>query len=201
MTVGAILLAAGTGSRMGSNKLLAPLGGKPLVRHAADAIVSAGLPLVAVTSDSEVDAALASTGATFVSAGGGPPAIGRSIALGIAALAQDWTAALVCLGDMPFIRPETLHAIADAAATGRVVVPLRAGRRGNPLAWGKAFWPQLHVLSEDQGARVLLAGLTDQMIPLDIEDDGILRDIDTVEDLETAQARAGRFSAGGGGVP
>ena len=102
----------------------------------------------------------------------------RSLAAGLAAAPPDWCAALIVLGDMPRVAPTTLAAIAAAVTdTDAVVVPLADGKRGNPVAWGRAHWPRLATLTGDAGGRAFLAEVA--TIEVETGDPGILADVDT----------------------
>ena len=83
---------------------------------------------------------------------------------------------------MPRVAPATLAAIAAAAGDAdAVVVPVAEGRRGNPVAWGRAHWPRLTALTGDTGARALLDSVSVNTVAVD--DDGIFADVDTPEAL------------------
>lgn len=184
--VGALLLAAGGSSRFGAaNKLLAPFDGLPLIVHAARAVRAAGLPCLAVTGDDadSVRSALAWEVEGIVHAVDWADGMGRSIAAGIAAVPPGWGGALVCLGDMPRIRPADIRALAAALTTpDAVAVPVHAVRRGNPVGFGRAWFSRLAALVGDQGARLLLAGARVTEVPTG---PGVLHDIDTPADLSS----------------
>ena len=123
--VGAIILAAGRSSRMGDeHKLLADWRGKPLVAHVVDAVAAAGLPppvVVLGARAEEVRAALGERPAVYVMAADYAEGLSRSLRAGIAAVPPTWSAAIICLADMPRITPALLQAL--AAAPGDVALP------------------------------------------------------------------------------
>jgi len=195
-TVGAIVLAAGRSTRMGSvNKLLADLDGRPVVAHAVAAVAAAGLAGPVVVLGHMADAVRTAIGAETPGDGGGGGGahagatrfviaadfnggMSRSLAAGLAAAPPDWCGALIVLGDMPRVAPTTLAAIAAAVTdTDAVVVPLADGKRGNPVAWGRAHWARLTTLTGDAGGRALLAEVA--TIEVETGDPGILADVDT----------------------
>lgn len=180
MICGALLLAAGRSTRMGAHKLLEQWQGKPLVAHAADALLSAGLPLLVVLGHhaDAVRRALAGRELRFVEAADYAKGLAHSLRAGLAAVPDDWNAVLVALGDMPRIEPELLSKL--AAADG-VAAPIFAGQRGNPVRWPRMHFPALMALEGDQGARRLLAGQS--VIEVQAPSDAILTDIDTPEAL------------------
>ncbi|MBC7521469.1 MAG: NTP transferase domain-containing protein [Sandarakinorhabdus sp.] len=197
--VGAIILAAGRSSRMGDDhKLLAEWNGKPLVAHVADAIADAGLPPPIVVLGARADdvrAALADRPAHFVTAADYAEGLSRSLRAGIAAVPPSWSAALVCLGDMPRVEPALLRQL--AAAPGDVALPIWNGKRGNPVRWGRQHFARLMALDGDVGGKAVLA---DAIILTEVAaaSDAALDDIDTPEALAALRARSahGRDSQG-----
>ncbi len=189
--IGAILLAAGRSTRMGSNKLLADLNGKPVVRRTLDNIEAAGLPALVVLGNmaTEVRAVLGD-GHAFVEAPDYAEGLSRSLHAGIVAAPDDWRAAIVCLGDMPEVPPSVLTALARTFREPHdIVVPTWNGKRGNPVLWGRAYFPRLGALSGDVGGKALLAEFADRIIEVDAGTDAILTDIDTPDALEASRNR------------
>lgn len=189
--VGVVVLAAGRSSRMGvEHKLLADLNGAPVIARTLDAIAAAELPVpvVVVGHRAEaVQAALSGRSAHVVVATDYAEGLSRSLATGLAAAPASWQSLLVVLGDMPLVSPATLAALAAAAADAdAVIVPVHHGRRGNPIAWGRAHWPRLMALTGDRGARALLDAVDVEELPVD--DPGILADIDTPAALAAVRA-------------
>lgn len=182
--VGAIVLAAGQSTRMGANKLLADLDGKPVIAHVLDAIAAAGLPPPVVVVGHvapEVRAALGDRAALYVTAHDYAEGMSRSLRAGLGAAPDPWRAALVVLGDMPRIAPTTLAALAAAVSASSVAAPVWRGARGNPVAWGRTHWPRLIALDGDVGGKALLADL--DVVEISADGDGILTDVDTPEAL------------------
>ena len=188
MIVGAILLAAGRSRRMGEDKLCADLGGRPLVDHALGAIRAAGLagPIVAVAPGSALSARL-SGHEVAVEVADHALGMGHSLAAAIRVAPAAWTAAVICLADMPFVRPDTLAALADRASAGAVLRPVFDGRPGNPLLWGRDHFPDLARLRGDRGGRDLLVRRPAEW--LECGDEGVLIDVDTPEALDAARLR------------
>ncbi|MFN3287122.1 MAG: nucleotidyltransferase family protein, partial [Sphingomonadaceae bacterium] len=165
------------------NNLPADLAGAPVVRRTAEAARAAGLPLLVVLGhDADaVRAALVSIEASFVTAPDWAEGMGRSLAAGAAAAPPAWAGALILLGDMPLVPPASLRALADAlAGPEAVAAPVHGGRRGNPVALGRAWLDRLPALSGDRGARDLLAGATVAELAAGPE---VLLDCDTPEAL------------------
>lgn len=186
MTVGAILLAAGSARRMGADKLLADLGGKPMVAHAFDAIVAAGFDerIVAIAPGSAVRGQFEGR-ATVVEVVDHASGMGHSLSSAIGQVPPHWTAAIICLGDMPFVRAETLAALAGRADRNAIIRLRFAGQPGNPVLWGRAYFEELAHLTGDQGGRAMLDRYAVEW--LDCDDPGILLDVDTPDALARAR--------------
>lgn len=189
---GAIILAAGLSRRMGSNKLLAEFGGKPLVAHVADAVEAAGLPSPIVVVGHEaayVRAALANRRAAFVTAADHIEGMSRSLAAGLAAVPAAWEAAIICLGDMPLVSSALLRRLAEQASRSAIIVPAFNGKRGNPVLWGRDYFGDLASLQGDMGARTLFERYSDRIKFEPWHDDSIRRDVDSPAALDELRKR------------
>ena len=200
--IAAIVLAAGLSSRMGSNKLLAPVEGRPMIRHAVEAaLASAANPLLVVTGNdsAEVRAAIAPFSPLFVENPDFSKGLSTSLRAGLKALPADCDGAIILLGDMPGISPtllDKLIAAFDPAEDRAICVATRHGRRGNPVLWGRRFFPEMMAIEGDVGARHLVGQYADLVVEVEAADDGPLTDIDTPEAL--AAYRAGENASGPG---
>ena len=185
MKVGALILAAGLGRRMGGlSKLTADLHGKAVVAHVVDAATAAGIgPPLVVLGDraDEVRLAIGERVASFVVVPNYAEGLSASLRAGIAAVPADWDAVLVMLGDMPLVTATTLRALVAVASPAVVAAPEWCGKRGNPVLWGRTHFPVLAALKGDRGARGLLDTL--DVIRVAADSDGIFADIDTPEQL------------------
>ena len=184
-----ILLAAGRGRRFdpsgGRNKLLQALpGGEPVVVASARTLLSVLPRVIAVVppEDGGVADALRALGCEVTTCLDADSGMAASLVHAIHHSLPQADAWLVALGDMPFVAPRTLHALLDALGAGAgVAAPVHAGRRGNPVAFGVEHLPALLALEGEHGARGLLKSA--QVREVEVEDAGILRDIDTPADL------------------
>jgi molybdenum cofactor cytidylyltransferase len=182
MTVGAIILAAGRSTRMGLNKLVADLCGRPVIAHVVDAVHEAELPSPIVVlghQPAAIAGAIGQRSVQYVSAPDYAEGLSRSLAAGIAAVPDDWTAAIVCLGDMPLVKPGLLRQIAFQASSEAIVIPVGTQGRGNPVAWGRSHFSLLRGLSGDRGGKALFPQLETAIIEVRCEDESILLDADT----------------------
>ncbi|MBX3500905.1 MAG: molybdopterin-binding/glycosyltransferase family 2 protein [Alphaproteobacteria bacterium] len=203
--IAALILAAGRSSRMGpSNKLLAQIDGAPMVaRVVRAAMMSHAVSATVVLGHmaDEVRQAVASLGdiarnVRFVENPDYAQGLSTSLKVGIGTLPDDVDGALVLLGDMPAVTPPQLNKLIAAfnPVEGRsICVPTVAGKRGNPVLWGKRFFAEMGHVSGDTGARHLIGEHADQVceVPMDGETspDGVLVDLDTPEALAAFQAR------------
>ncbi len=194
MSVVAIVLAAGSASRFGSPKLLAPLAGRPLLQHALDALAAAGVDDVAVVlgdEHAEIEAAIAWRGERLVINERPGDGLSSSLRVGLDAGAEDdgVEGVLVLLGDQPMIRPETIRRVLDAAeASPALFVRARHAADGapNPVFVRRAAWAMAAGLSGDRGLGPILAARPE--LVLDVAVDGASPDVDTPDDLVTLQS-------------
>jgi molybdenum cofactor cytidylyltransferase len=194
--VAAIVLAAGKSSRMAPyNKLLiADRSGKPMVCRVVDNVLSSGArPIVVVTGHraEDVRAALDARPVAFVQADEYARGLSASLKAGVAALPDDAAAALVCLGDMPLVTGRMLDRLIEAwdPDEGRaIVVPTHQGRLGNPMLWSRRYFAEMLDLEGDAGARSLLRRHEENVVEIEIGDDAVLRDFDTVDSLASLPA-------------
>jgi OHCU decarboxylase len=172
-----------------TNKLFAEVDGTPMVARAVDAALAsqAGPVIVVVGNDAgRVRAALAGREVTIVENRGFADGLSSSLRAGLAALPAGADAAVVLLGDMPRVGAHHLDRLIGAfdPLEGRAIcVPRSHGRRGNPVLWCAAYFPELSALTGDAGARALIAGYPDRKIEVEMPDDGVLVDVDTPAEL------------------
>jgi len=193
--IAAIVLAAGLSSRMGTNKLLAILGGKPLVRHAVEAATASSAQCVIVVSGngaSEVEQVLSSLTPLFVKNRDYSKGLSSSLKAGLSAVPLDYDGALVILADMPGVTDTLLDKLIAAfdPVEGRAIcVPTSNGKRGNPVLWARRFFPEMMTLEGDVGARHLIGHYSELVCEVEADDDGPLTDIDTPQMLAEYRAR------------
>lgn len=198
--VGAVVLAAGLSSRMApASKLLMNLGDRPLMRHVAQTAIDAGLNPVTVVVGHDGDAiraAVAGLPLRIVANDDYEEGVASSIRAGVRAIAAEVDAAVFLLGDMPLVAPRHLRSLlaAFAAEPDRgICIPTYRSKRGNPVLWSARHFPHLLALSGDQGARVLFRAFDEQIVEVEMPDDGVLVDVDTKAALEMVLSRfAGR---------
>jgi molybdenum cofactor cytidylyltransferase len=192
--VAAIILAAGRSTRMGGpNKLLAELGGKPLVRIVTEqALASKAQSVIVVTGHQaeEVERALQGLKVKFVRNPDFAEGLASSVKVGVAAVPASADGAVICLGDMPLIDAQLIDRLIEAFAPDRgnlIAVPVSDGRRGNPVLWSRRFFNELMTLDGDIGARHLIARHSEAVAEVPVEGHGAFLDIDTPQALAEAQ--------------
>jgi len=191
----AVVLAAGTGSRFGGRKLLAPYMAGVLLDGALAAAFAA--PVRSVTLVTGADSTSVSTAALafaekvgqaerlrIVHADDYAEGMAHSLRMGVAALPPETGAAFIFLGDMPRVPRAVLAGMAAAVRAGApAAAPSFAGRRGNPVLVGRELFPELLGLTGDAGARRVLDRMGDLVALVDAPDDGVLFDVDERSDL------------------
>ncbi|TIH09893.1 nucleotidyltransferase family protein [Pseudomonas leptonychotis] len=182
----ALMLAAGRGSRFGSDKRVALMvDGRSLLAASVERAqqVFSQVHVLLRAEDDPQTLGLAAD-CQVIRCAEADQGMGHSLAAGIRGLAgQDAEAIAVMLGDMPWVSAHSLQQLCDQATPERIVYPLCEGRRGHPVLFGRAFWPQLLNLTGDQGARELLQAHAAVCHPIVLDDAGVLRDVDRPEAL------------------
>jgi molybdenum cofactor cytidylyltransferase len=185
-----VVLAAGKGSRFkgSAHKLEQSLGGLSVLGNTLRNAIESHLPVVVVTTE-----ALAADAARLVAArdvlvlpqATAALGMGHSIAAGVAARADSpgW---LLLPADMPLVRPATLLAVAAALQHHAVAYAQHHGRRGHPVGFSAELYSELMMLSGDEGARRIVARYP--AIGVDVDDPGVLVDVDTEADLAALRA-------------
>jgi 4-nitrophenyl phosphatase len=184
-----VILAAGGSSRFGRPKQLLDWGGVPLLAHAADVALEAGLGPVIVVLGCQAQAARAALGARPVQVAMNwrwEEGLGASVQVGLAALPPETDAAILMQCDQPLLTAELLRALAarcDETGAG-IVHPVHAGRRGTPTLFVRDLFPELAAVAGDVGGRAVVARHPDAVAAVAVAAPDVLADIDTPEDYE-----------------
>ncbi len=197
--IAAVVLAAGESRRMGdANKLTLPVGGVPMVARVVDALSRSGVAKVIVVTGHEaevIEHGLAGRPIELVYNPDYAEGIGSSIRAGIGALGDDFDGALIALGDMPLVEPETIDRLVDAFASSAepsVFVPTYGNRRGNPVLWSAEYFPELLALTGDVGGKSLFHRHARAICEVEVENAGIDTDVDTPDALDDLNIQNGR---------
>ncbi len=183
--IAAVVLAAGLARRMGRQKLLLQLQGKPVVRWSAEHVARHVEDTVIVTGpdDTAIRQALGDLTVRFAVNPRPQDGQGTSIAAGVAALKPWTTAALIALGDQPRMPDVVVPALLDAfRRSGKAIVaPLYRGVQGTPVVFSSEIFTELRALRGDAGARAVVKADPERVeaVAFDL---AMPPDVDTPED-------------------
>ncbi len=182
---GVILLAAGFSRRFGGIKLNALLPNGNTVFGQTYARIKAATDNILVVTRPELLNILLAAGSPPESTVLCPDAdkgMGHTLACGIQGI-PDWSAALVCLADMPFVETATYTQLLNSLNEDSIVVPEYRGQRGNPVGFGSKWFELLAGATGDVGARGVMREHAGSILKVAVEDEGVLRDVDVPGDL------------------
>ncbi len=186
----AVVLAAGESRRMGKPKQLLEVCGRPMLEHVLHMLSSLFERVIVVLGHAYAEVLKAvkmPSNALIVFNPRYSEGISTSVRAGLSAVEAD--AYLIYLGDMPCVRPTTIAALVEAYRRGDrpAVVPTYRGMRGNPVVVSRALRPMAYSLRGDRG----LLSVLDAVGPLyvEVDDEGILIDVDTPLDVEALRCR------------
>jgi len=193
--IGALLLAAGFSRRFGGIKLTQTLAdGRILFQHTLHNLVHS-LNEIVVISRPEVapllQASVASINTTSNNTNStilrvfndAEKGMGATLAYGMQHI-PDWDACLICLADMPYIKPATYRSIMAAMDQASIIIPQYQNKPGNPVGFGRDFYSSLRQLQGDSGGRHIIENNQQSVNKLNLDDPALLLDIDTPEDLQ-----------------
>ena len=184
MNIVGLLLAAGSASRFGSDKLRHPLPhGVPIAVQSARNL-RAELPRVVVAVRSrDAERIFGDERCETIVCENADEGMGASLACAVRAAGKA-DGYIVALADMPFLRRATIAAVREALEKGaRLAAPYFRARRGHPVGIAGAFHDQLITLTGDEGARRIIAAHEAELLKIPVGDPGAIRDIDRPEDL------------------
>jgi len=195
--IAAIVLAAGRSSRMGANKLLADLGGTPMIRKSVEAVLaSQARPVIVVTGheSGKLRSSLAGLAVTVTENPDYAQGLSTSLRAGLAAVPNTADGVIVCLGDMPLVGGLEIDKLISAFNHNEhrtIIVPVHGGERGNPVLWGRQHFADMAKLEGDRGARQLIDANADQVTEVAMRSDTVLADFDTPESLSRFRSVSG----------
>ncbi len=182
-----IILAAGQSKRMGSiSKLLMRIEDRPMIQRVVDVAIEAGSSDIYVVTGFErdrIESRMSGYSVNFVHNESFRAVMGTTIAEGVKGIFdQGFEGAMILLGDLPYLRADTVIAVAESFVEheGRkIVIPKYQGNPGHPVVFPKAFFNELTQLSGDRGARAVYARHQSSVARIEVEDPGATRDLDT----------------------
>lgn len=182
----ALVLAAGSSTRFGADKRRATLAdGRSLLAHSVERARAVFDEVRVVLREGErgEDFGLPA-GCRVIGSPDAASGMGHSLAVGARSLHDSQAQAVaILLGDMPWIEPATLGRLVEAANASRIVLPRHAGQQGHPVIFGRDFWPALGQLHGDEGARSVVHAHRGSCVVVEVEDAGVLLDVDTPQGL------------------
>lgn len=191
----AVLLLAGSSKRFGSdNKLLSIINSTPICAHALGNLLNSSIETIFIVTGHDQKRVTLSIQhllhrntdrIRLVHNEAYGTGMGSSIAAGLRQ-AANFDAALICLGDMPYVSNEVIEALKNAWINDNrhlAFVPEHNKRIGNPVILSKSFFPKLVSLKADIGAKELLLENQHAVLNVPVASDAIFRDIDTISDL------------------
>jgi CTP:molybdopterin cytidylyltransferase MocA len=187
-SVSAIVLAAGGGSRFGGGKLLAGLGGRPLIESVLDNLLDAPVDEVIVVTGADAERlreVCERYGVRTVDNEEWELGQSTSVLAGLRVCGAQTRAAVVLLGDQPLVGAGAVDRLVAAFAEGaKVAVATYGGKRRNPVLFSREVWPLLEAeLAGDEGARSVLKRHPELVVEVPCEGVGDPTDVDTREDL------------------
>jgi molybdenum cofactor cytidylyltransferase len=188
--ISAIVLAAGTASRMGSQKQLLRLGDKTLLEHTLEGLRAARqvkeIVVVLGAAAEQIRPLVGSAVGTKVVVNEAfSDGMARSLQCGLTALGEQTEATLVVLADQPLVRPETVDRLIEEYREHRpqILIPMYRGFRGNPVLLDRSVFPEIAGLKGDTGCRAIFGDHLENIRKLEVEDAGVLLDADRPQDV------------------
>jgi len=183
------VLAAGLSSRMGRTKQLLLLDSKPVIRHCLDALLDSGIRDILVVigpQHGEIVKRLQGLPVRIAVNEIPDSEMADSIRTGLRALGLAQTGVLVCLSDHPLVSPMTIRALADAYrdSPDRIIIPVYGGRRGHPALFPIAM---ISDIFSGMTLRDIVQNKSRSVLTINVDDEGVLLDLDTEEDYRTMQ--------------
>jgi CTP:molybdopterin cytidylyltransferase MocA len=204
--VSAVVLAAGAGCRFGGGKLLAKIGGQPLIEAVLDNLRDAPVDEVIVVAGADAERlreVCERYGVRTVDNEEWELGQSTSVLAGLRACGAETRAAVVLLGDQPLVGAGAVDRLVAAFAEGaKVAVATYGGKRRNPVLFSREVWPLLEAeLAGDEGARSVLKRHPELVVEVPCEGVGDPTDVDTREDLrrlEEMRGAVGDYKMAGG---
>lgn len=197
--VAAVVLAAGRSARMGEPKQLLRVGERTVLEQTLENVCRAGvgeIVLVLGYSVEEIRRELPgdlSHGLRIVVNRQYEEGMASSLREGLSAVSGQMSGALIVLADQPFVRSETIDLIIERyrGSEAEIVIPFYKGRRGNPVLLDRAIFPEAIALEGEMGFRAMFSSHAGGIENVDVDDSGILLDIDDRADYERLRGHRG----------
>jgi len=194
--ISAVILAAGESRRMGAqNKLLLQIGSEVLIRKFVESVCASAADAVLVVLGHEAEkikAVLQDLTVSFVENTCFEEGMTTSIQSGVKAASTESTGLMICLADLPFAETSDFNRLIQAFTDFRrtesslIIVPVFQGQRGNPVLFSAEFRDKI-LAHKGEGCREIVRQYPQSVREVCMENDNLLRDIDTPEDYNHSQ--------------
>ncbi len=201
----AVILAAGTSSRLGFNKLTVRIGGKSVIVRAVEPFCSAGIEKILVVTNpdltevqKELEMAPCSSQVSFVCNENYRQGMSSSVKAALPFI-EDCDAVFLHLGDKPFVKRELVSRMLDVyrEQQGSIIIPEYGGKKGHPVLMQSrpGIIEEMRLLEGDRGLREIVDKHKENVVFIE-GDEGCVLDIDTVETLNVLKRRGYRVEEG-----
>ncbi len=194
--IGAIVLAAGKSRRYGNDKRQARLpSGKMVIEESILALVDLIPEIIVVLRDHDealltaLKKSIPRKEVSYFCAPDANKGMAHSLANGIKE-AKDWDAALIALGDMPYLQPGTIKGLLNSFQHHRqscspIILPIYQNKPGHPVIFARAYFDEIEQLTGDNGAKAIIEAHPDAVFRIEVDDPGVRKDIDTPADISS----------------
>jgi molybdenum cofactor cytidylyltransferase len=197
--VSAVVLAAGRSARMGEAKQLLRVGDRTVLARALENVREAQVDEVVLVLGFSAEMIRAGLSAALLSRlkivvnQQYEQGMASSLREGLAAVSPEMDAALIVLADQPFVRPATIDRVIEryCRADAKIVIPFYKGKRGNPVLLDRSLFSEAMALEGDTGCRAIFGRHADEIEEVEVNDEGVLLDIDNREDYERLRRLSG----------
>jgi molybdenum cofactor cytidylyltransferase len=196
-TIAAIVLAAGMSSRMGSPKPLLPIRGQAMLERILQTLDAsrAVSPILVVTGHAAEQLQPIITQHRADAVHNPQYADGEmlsSIKTGVQSLPADVEAAMIVLCDQPLVRADTIQSLANEwrRRRPRILLPTYHGKRGHPVLLSATGFSEIISLPPQATLKTYTSAYASEAVELPVEDDAVVRDIDTPADYAAEQKRS-----------
>ncbi|MFQ5839249.1 MAG: NTP transferase domain-containing protein [Candidatus Methylomirabilales bacterium] len=190
--ISAIILAAGASTRFGRCKQLMRLGDKTMLEHVLHTVSRSAVQDVILVLGAHAEAILHEVqtgGARVVINQAYAEGLSSSLQAGLRMLPTTAEAALIVLADQPFVSPRTLDTLIEEYRrhSPAAVIPVYHGARGNPVLVDRSIFAEIMRVRGDIGCRAIFGSHGENILKVAVDDPGIMRDIDSLEDFESTR--------------
>ncbi len=191
--IAAVVLAGGSSARMGKTKQTLPVGGVAMLERVLRTLRQSDVGEVVVVLGDRADEVRRKVSFMREKVVLNPryaDGLSGSLKTGVRSVDPRAEAAIIVLGDQPLVTRQTIDAMVEAYRRSRapVVAPFYRGRRGNPVLFDRSLFPELLKMEGDVGAKSVVDSNASRLLRVEVDDRGVLIDVDTPEDYEAIES-------------